>query len=346
MSIFDRVFGLIRSNFDRTPFEDLTTEFLAGVLESDQELLNSFVNELLQIAGSDYSVFTQKIYKAGEDVNDKNKPFRRIDMVFSNRDNLIFLENKIESEEGTDQLKAYYDILKKEKPEGNYYLRYCTKYYDPKNPEDYGDGYIFLQLRWGQVATFFHNCREQNSLVREFPLFLRRHGMGQIESFKEEDRKTMQSVFTTLEKMHQSLELITHSFEKYFEDIPSKSWAEQLRIRNRYGILSRHGIFIDKSSVFVGFCFDEHLNEEAPVLQVLWWCKPDNDSAILDLAKQEKFKCYNWGTVGIGVSVEEPLSNFPDRENQATEINRWFETKMKMVNQFIANSLKSPTIGN
>lgn len=170
--------------------------------------------------------------------------------------------------------------------------------------------------------------------------------MGQIESFKEEDRKTMQSVFTTLEKMHQSLELITHSFEKYFEDIPSKSWAEQLRIRNRYGILSRHGIFIDKSSVFVGFCFDEHLNEEAPVLQVLWWCKPDNDSAILDLAKQEKFKCYNWGTVGIGVSVEEPLSNFPDRENQATEINRWFETKMKMVNQFIANSLKSPTIGN
>ncbi len=341
MSIFDRVLGLVRSNFDRTPFEDLTTEFLAGVLESDQELLNSFVNEVLQVAGSDYSMFTQKNYKAGEDVNDKNQLFRRIDMVFSNRDNLVFLENKIESEEGIDQLKAYYNILKKEKPEGNYYLRYCTKYYDPKNPEDYGDRNIFLQLRWSQVATFFYNYRKQNSLVREFPLFLRRHGMGQIESFKEEDRETMQFVFTTLEKMHQSVELITHNFEKYFGGIPSKSWEKQLLFRNRYGIVSRHGIFIDKSSVFVGFCFDKHLNEEAPVLQVLLWCKSDNDSAIIDLAKQEGFNHHNWGVDGIGVSVEKPLSGFLTIENQSTEVNRWFETKMKMVNEFIVNSLKS-----
>ena len=339
MSVFDRVFNLVKSNFDRTPLEDLTTEFLAGVLESEQELLNSFVNEVLQIAGSEYSLFTQKTYKSDEDVHDENQRFRRIDMVFSNRDNLIFLENKIESAEETDQLKTYANILKKEKPEGNYYLRYCTKYYDPKNPEDYGDRNIFFQFRWSQVATFFQNYQKQNPLIREFPVFLRRHGMGQIESFKEEDRETMQFVFTTLEKMHQTLELITESFKKYFGDIPKKSWAEQILFRNRYGIVSKHEIFIDNSSVFVGFSFAKHLNKEAPVLQILLWCKSDNDSAILDHANQEGFRPYNWGADGIGISVEEPLSNFINIENQSTEINRWFEKKMKMFDKFIVNSL-------
>lgn len=339
MSVFDRVFNLVKSNFDRTPLEDLTTEFLAGVLESEQELLNSFVNEVLQIAGSEYSLFTQKTYKSDEDVHDENQRFRRIDMVFSNRDNLIFLENKIESAEETDQLKTYANILRKEKSEGNYYLRYCTKYYDPKNPKDYGDRNIFFQFRWSQVATFFQNCQKQNPLVREFPVFLRRHGMGQIESFKEEDRSTMQFVLTTLEKMHQTCESISQSFEKYFRDIPKKSWADQIRFRNRYGIVSKHGVFIENSSIFVGFNFDKDLSKEAPVLQVLLWCKSDNDLAILDLAKQEKFECYDWRADGIGISVEKPLSNFIILENQSAEINRWFETKMKMIDKFIVNKL-------
>ena len=163
--------------------------------------------------------------------------------------------------------------------------------------------------------------------------------MGQIESFKEEDRETMQFVFTTLEKMHQTLELITESFKKYFGDIPKKSWAEQILFRNRYGIVSKHEIFIDNSSVFVGFSFAKHLNKEAPVLQILLWCKSDNDSAILDHANQEGFRPYNWGADGIGISVEEPLSNFINIENQSTEINRWFEKKMKMFDKFIVNSL-------
>jgi len=116
------------------------------------------------------------------------------------------------------------------------------------------------------------------------------------------------------------------------------SSSDQILFRNRYGFLSKHGVFGKASSVFIGFLFDRQLNDKAPVLQVLLWCKPENknsDSLILDSARNEGLRAYAWGRDGIGVAIEEPLSNFSGIENQQLKINTWFVEKIAVLKGFI-----------
>ncbi len=66
--------------------KEFTTEVLAGVLRSDQALLDSFVNKVLGIKGKNFVVDTQRLY---QDVT--------VDMVFSNDDTLCFLEHTVQA---------------------------------------------------------------------------------------------------------------------------------------------------------------------------------------------------------------------------------------------------------
>jgi len=200
MSVFQRVHNLMKSHFERIPLEDLTTEFLAGILESNQDLLDRFVKEVLKLEGGDsFTLKTQKQYIFNSESGGKAVQIRP-DMVFSNGQTLCFLENKVESPEHEDQLHDYYRVLKNENPAGNYYLRYCTKYYDPKNPKDYGGQSIFYQFRWRNISEFL-SYQKENPLIKQFLQFLRSHGMGQIDKFNIDDQNTMIKLFSLLDKM-------------------------------------------------------------------------------------------------------------------------------------------------
>lgn len=54
MNIFERLLRLYKVNKEsgKTPLEDFVTEVLAGILQIDQPLLDSFVNEVLLIEGT------------------------------------------------------------------------------------------------------------------------------------------------------------------------------------------------------------------------------------------------------------------------------------------------------
>jgi hypothetical protein len=80
--------------------EDFTTEVLAGILCSDQTLLDSFVSIVLKIEGSDFKLETQKVYSNS-----------KINMVFFNDRTLCFLENQVVAPINSKRLERYVNGL-------------------------------------------------------------------------------------------------------------------------------------------------------------------------------------------------------------------------------------------
>ena len=99
--IYNRLLELYKKNraSEKTPLEDFITEILVGVLENDNELLDSFVNNILEIEGTGFSIESQVKYNLDNDIN------CIIDIVVSNDENICFIENKVHSSEGKDSLK-------------------------------------------------------------------------------------------------------------------------------------------------------------------------------------------------------------------------------------------------
>ena len=101
--VFNRLLSLYKKNKDsnKTPLEDFNTEILVGILQRDSKLLDSFVNNILKIDGTGFSIESQVKYTLDNDIN------CIIDMVVSNEENICFIENKVNSSEGERQLERY-----------------------------------------------------------------------------------------------------------------------------------------------------------------------------------------------------------------------------------------------
>ena len=108
--MFNALLNLYQSHSSNTPLERFTTEAFCGVLRSDSALLESFLRKFAGIENeTGFNIFPEKPYP----YNGSNP---RIDVVFENKNYLIFLEIKVDSPEGerdgVGQLEVYADILK------------------------------------------------------------------------------------------------------------------------------------------------------------------------------------------------------------------------------------------
>lgn len=207
--IYSRLLSLYKKNRDsqKTPLEDFTTELLVGVLEEDSEMLDDFVNNILKIQGEGFSIESQVRYNLDSDTN------CIIDIVVKNKETICFVENKVHSGEGDRQLERYTKVLKEiEQNEGkNIILRYCTKYYDPKEIQDIN----FQQYRWSNVYSFLEVYSEDR-LVEEYLEFLRSEGMASAGDFNYEDLIVMNRVNSTIAKMDECLDNVRETLIKEF----------------------------------------------------------------------------------------------------------------------------------
>ncbi len=206
-TLFIELLKLYSDSSTKTPFEDFTTEILSGILQSDQGLLDKFVNTILGITGNDFSVTTQVSYSNS-----------KIDMVFENATTLCFLENKVEATEGYEQLSKYANILIQEGAQRHIFLRYCTKYYDKKSAEEYIplDNKHFSQFRWLDVYKFLHDHDQTYPIVDAFLTFLEENNMSSIPEFTERDILAMKEIIHTAQKIEACLEVIKPIFMKLF----------------------------------------------------------------------------------------------------------------------------------
>lgn len=195
-----------------TPLEDFTTELFAGILSNNAVLLQSFVNDFLGVSGTGFSVRTQKHYKQHASI---------IDIVFENEDTVCFVENKVNSKEGYEQLRKYGNVLNELREKGKKTkLCYCTKRHDPKMEDLKKELEIhkFQQYRWIDISNFIQkepSC-SKDILAQLFIDFLTTNNEIQDMSLEENNISIMPDMGNTILKMNHILNSVCGSFVQIF----------------------------------------------------------------------------------------------------------------------------------
>jgi hypothetical protein len=328
--IFADLLHLYSRHTTNTPTEDFTTEALAGVLRSDQVLLDAYVNEVLAVPGSHFQVETQRRYDGSI-----------VDMVFINAQSICFVENKVDSPEGHKQLQKYAQILA-DQTERTPHLRYCTKYKDQKTEQDYQPltANDFLQFRWLNIYNFLRDY-PSNPLIEAFLTFLETYEMSSIPDFNYEDLIVMREMRNTIQQMSEVLEAVKPRFTELFGPPYRRDYAslKQIPEENRYAmwkeaLLSGSGA----SEILFAFNFNPEF-DMLPVLYVHCYCDKEhphysafkqalNNSGLIDLFSEEDESGY-WGW------FEKPLSDFLSSANQFNDITNWFIDRLDSLAAFM-----------
>ncbi|RKZ49895.1 MAG: hypothetical protein DRR16_07750 [Candidatus Parabeggiatoa sp. nov. 3] len=324
--------------------EDFTSEVLAGVLRSNQALLDNFVNKVLGIKGRNFRVETQMSYQA-----------LTVDMVFSNKTNLCFLENQVHAivEEQTHRLEKCEQILLTERQEKlNVYLRYCSKYYDRQSIS----GVDFAQFRWADISVFLAFYPE-NPLVSAFVDFLEENNMKGITELNTEDLNTISTLNNTIMKMDECLDSVAAKFTMLF-GYPSRGapteTLERLKLLfelNSYRMMKQDILLGGGGWSEITVCFDyEKLTGPETTLAVWYWCDSSHNQykLLTKIFKQNKHLfsshpgfLFEERPIGLRIILQKPLKRFENDSNQLQAIYNWF---IETLSVFRAFSDKTPEL--
>lgn len=297
-------------------------------METDNEWLDEFVNNVLLIEGKGFSIRSQVKYYLEEDKN------CIIDIVINNENTICFIENKVDSSEGERQLERYSKVLNniKQSESKKVYLRYCTKYYDKKEICNVD----FLQYRWRDTYRFFEKYKNKKN-IEEYLEFLRSESMDSAGDFNFQDLIVMSEVNATISKMDECIEMVkpklTETFGKPYEYDFER--VKQVCKNNQYVMWSKN-IAGDNgySEITVGFKFWDN---KVPVMIV--FISIENDNSEFEKIKkmytkelENIFDYYNYDD-NIYYSFEKPVSDIISSENQNEEICKWFAEKINVINE-------------
>jgi len=335
MTIFSRLLNLYKKGDSlKTPMEDFCTECLAGILKSDQQLLNDFVKEVLGIDIEEkFYLKTQAVYY------DTNGNKNIIDMVFESASTICLLEMKVYSGEGHNQLIKYYEVLmnnpKISESQHQRYLRYCTLFVEQKEHELKE----FKQIRWADIAKFLEGKKLKNQLIDEFYKFLEDQKMAGNERFTYEDLIGLRVYGSVTSKVDEIFNRIAPTLEKRFGKTKGGvNVTRQVTVNNRLAMWSEGVIGDQWSDVFVGFSLRDRSPGEGPLITVGLYVDRTNS----EYDKLVKFARSYDGvefqeTVesnGGGILFKKPLADFLEKENQMDEIVRWINEKIEILAEF------------
>ncbi|AIF45545.1 PD-(D/E)XK nuclease family protein [Virgibacillus sp. SK37] len=313
----------------RTPLEDFTTEIFAYILSQDNAMIDLFMNHVLKVPGEKFRVRTQGRYIVEEECV--------IDMVFENNETICFLENKVHASEGERQLERYLTVLHSFL-DRKVYLRYCTKYYDPKDITELD----FKQIRWRDVYTFLQKNSKEDSLIKAFLEFMEVKGMAGEGVFNYQDILVMNQLNTTLAKMDDLLEDMLPMFTTYFGEPKAEQSGKRLKGIHNYTyevwkgdvLAGRKDPADSRISIGFEFCREADMATDMvyPVIYLAIECTNGLDN--FDLIKQrlemdEFFDLTDSDETWVSGWFEKPLSDFLPLEHQFGEIEKWFREKME-----------------
>jgi hypothetical protein len=311
-----KLYSKVNSN---TPVEDFTTEVFASILETDEEILNIFISEILDLNFDDFQIETQKNYT----LNSGERAI--IDIVLKSQNIICFIENKVESCEGLNQLDKYSKVLDSLPEYKERYLFYCTKYFDPKEETRHR----FRQFRWFNIAKIIKSS--ENNLAKEFYNFLKSNNMTQRDEISTRDLFNLENIKETLNFLDSFLERIQPTFKEIFGKHASLDNTSQMRRFNRYVFYKANVFGSEKGNeIGVGFKFD---NE--PKAYIWIWTSASN-------SKAPRFNEYltEFGDTFDDYekdycSYSTELITFLGKENSLLELENWYRDKFLKLKSFI-----------
>jgi hypothetical protein len=272
-SSIKKMYDLVKDS-TTNPLEDYLTEVISPIF-TKEEFLTNFLDKF---SGNRFEairnirVSTQKKYGKILDHDTDSRPDLVITFESKMGRNIIFFENKLGSEEGSLQLKRYYDHLHHHHTKGYFtYLFYITRKYDPKEKSKYSqNGTSFNQLQWFQFYNWLLTL-EENLYVNEVLKYMEVHELNKSRKFLPNDIYAFQNLFRLQSMLDETLDgKVRETYVKLFgKPMQWSNRANQLRSFNRYVSISDQS---DWKFIGCGFWFTD---EEYPVISVFLEVNPN-----------------------------------------------------------------------
>ncbi|HEY5327643.1 MAG TPA: PD-(D/E)XK nuclease family protein [Mucilaginibacter sp.] len=209
-SLFERIYRYKQSDKGhlRHSRENFLTEIFAHCLEFDVDFQKKFLKRIS--CDKEYNKFECKtqVY-----VNKFLIPDVRIKL---DDHSIIFIECKVDSPQGKDQLNKYALFLKDNKV-NNKQLIFLTKWPEKTaNNEDFL-GENFKHIRWYDIFILLKDS--SNEISKEFSKYLKEHKMNKsIIPFTTSDLTAIAKVKETMEKMDGFLVQLEHILKDYTKE--------------------------------------------------------------------------------------------------------------------------------
>ena len=329
--MFNSLYKLYRSNSKKTPLEDYNTECFKGILEFYPDILKSFI-EFLKLPEGNYNVKTQEKHHL------PNYPNCIVDMVLESETNICFIENKVNSKEGWEQLTRYslvLDGIKQIDPTKKTYLKYCTKRVDLKKNIKHN----FTQFRWFHIGKWLEKNHKSNVMANNYLIFLKEQQMAMDTSISTNTAITLKHFLKTYESMDFHIKEAIAPFKKQFPNakIEKQEKISKLREHDRVARLIVKPLKDKSFNSEILYC----IHFELVKLQTQIWVHK-NHPKCEEIAKRGKasglFESSEIDQFGLSLRNSKKLFHFIDRENSDQEIRQWFEDSFIKMRTFIDNN--------
>lgn len=304
--------------------EDFTTEILANLLKSESDFAQSFY-KLIRLPADNYIIRTQRRFSStsGNDCI--------VDIALEGRDNICFIENKVESSEGNEQLERYTEVLSG--IEKTSFLRYCTKYYEDKTIADHH----FYQFTWHLVSKLLKQYPE-NYYLTSFYHFLKKLHMADSYELTLEKLFAAKFMQDTLKTFEYFLKISKPDFESIFL-APGMSISKQEVASGKSNRIGWRIVRFDQnveSPNELTFSIDF----DTQVLNVhLYYHRNWQYENIFQQAERDGFICSK-SLFGVALHINHPLADFLNKEDPSNEIKQWYNFAFDKMDTFVKRYIK------
>ncbi len=342
-SLFDSLLHLKIREGDRIPLEDFFTEVFAYLLKTHPNILSDFIKHFSIASVIDLEqvyVSTQESFDTLPEHTSSSRPDIFIELVSGNQKHIIFIESKIGSVEGWDQLKRYAEHLNEFKNIKLGILVYITRDYEPKNSGDILENCVterihFLQIRWYRVFDLLKKYKD-DFLVDEIIRFMEVNDMSQNRQFSAVDILALTNFPRIKSIMDETIrENVYEEFKKIVGTVNDNALI-QLKKHNRYIITSgqNQGMWIG-----LGYWIDPSIMSNYPDIGVIIEIDPRSDirdevlKAMSEIAHSnpDKWRTYNVNETKAwaGITQRKPLHYFMSGEDHVALVKEYFLGTLK-----------------
>jgi hypothetical protein len=320
------LYNLYRKNgySDRVPLEDFNTETFAGILKFYPEIKKDIV-AFFKLPNDEYFIDTQVNYALPLDT-----PNCIIDLVFIGVENVCFIENKVNSSEGREQLSRYCQALDIHHKNHKTHLIYCTKFSDPKPITTHN----FKQIRWYEIAKELKKHSAYNPIINDYLNFLKKHKMAQDNTISTDNIVAMENYVKTFEIIKHHIDLSEPIFKEVFNfDKISKQDNASLKDRFAY---YKTNVF-KNTNAYSEILYAINFSRVKLQTQIFVDTKHPHIAKLEQLAIESSFKTKK-SAFGLLIWKDRPLFDLLNNSNSDEIIKSWFTESFNEFYKFIKST--------
>ncbi|MDQ0091168.1 hypothetical protein J2T12_004594 [Paenibacillus anaericanus] len=356
-SLFQRLYQLLSSK-DRNQQEDYLTEIFAEVLVKEG-MLGDFLNKLTDINVSPTNlreVTTQKTYAKKDAHLTDSRPDMMIRFSEGDKHHVLFIENKLGTGEGHQQLQRYADHLRSYEADGcRTHLVYITKAYEPKKKSEIvqnGNNASFDQVRWYQIYNWLKG--HQSELINIILEYMEEIQLNDSRRFLPQDMYAIQH-------MERLIRMMDACMDGPVEDIVTKLFNRSTGWTNRFAQLKESYRYMKQndqgnySVINFGFYITD---EEYPTACIMFEINPKcpNRPGLIKAMREFIVRNEGWSsedmddnTAWSNIYYEKSLLNFLSTDDHIESIQAFFIDRLnelyKLKQQHPEFNWKSKEIG-